>query len=84
MSNVNELREELRVMINDTATPVASRAAQITDDLSLRYADLFQNDPSVQPIGQMAAKIKASRATEGENGVMWAEVIHLVHQLLDS
>ena len=84
MSNLHDVAEELRNIIHDTSKPVEVRAAQITDDIAMRYGDLFATHPGLQAIGQMAGKIKASGATEGEDGVMWAEVIHQVHILLDS
>ncbi len=83
MSNLDELKQELRVIIGNTATPIEVRATHIVDDLSGRYADLFNTNPILRSIGQLATKIKTSKATEGENGVMWGEIIHEVHQLLD-
>jgi hypothetical protein len=84
MSNLNELKQELRVIIGNTVAPIEVRAMQIVNDLSARYADLFNTNPAIRSIGQLATKIVTSKATEGENGVMWGEVIHEVHQLLDS
>jgi|GEM_PF-2896826 len=84
MSDINELKRELQTIIADTGTPAAARAAQITDDIAGRYGDLAGSVPTFDEIVDMAGRIKASGATEGENGVMWAEVIRLVHNLLDS
>lgn len=83
MSNLNELHNELREIIHNTQSPIITRASQITDDLMVRYEDLFGEDDSLKSIGDIATRIKDSRATEGENGVMWSEVIHLVHGLLN-
>ena len=84
MSDVNQLIKELKDIIADTGTPILGRATQITDDLSQQYADLVDANPTFSQINDMAGKIKASGATEGENGVMWGEVIRLVHTLADS
>jgi len=84
MSDINELNKELQTIIADTGTPAAARAAQITDDIAVRYADLAESVPSFKEVVDMAVKIKTSGATEGENGVMWGEVIRLVHNMLNA
>ncbi len=84
MSNRNELIQELGVLIKETSTPIEVRAAKVVDDLLIRYADIYQNDPTFRSIGDMAIKIHTAKATEGENGVMWAEVIHLTHKMMES
>lgn len=83
MSDLNQLIKELDVMIAETGTPAKVHASQIVDDLLLRYADIYENDPTFRSIGDMAIRINTSNATQGEDGVMWAEVIHLVHTLGD-
>jgi len=84
MSDINELTKELQTIIGDTGTSVESRAVLITDDIANRYGDLVDSNPSFSQIVDMAAKIKASGATERENGVMWGEVVHLAHALANS
>ena len=84
MSDINELSKELQAIIANTGTPVAARAASITDDLANRYADLVNANPAFSQVVDMASKIKASGATERENGVMWGEVVHLVHGIANS
>ena len=84
MSDINQLKVELQTIIADTGTPAAARAAQITGDIAGRYGDLSGSDPNFDQINDMAGKIVASGATEGENGVMWGEVVRLVHNMLDA
>lgn len=84
MSDIKQLTEELRIIIANTGTPVLVRATQITDDLAKRYADFAKAHVLFSQIVIMAAKIKTSGATEGENGVMWGEVVRLVHHMLDA
>jgi len=84
MSDINQLKKELETIIADTGTPAAARAAQITDDVAGRYGDLAGSDSNFDQINDMAGKIVASNATEGENGVMWGEVVRLVHNMLDA
>jgi hypothetical protein len=84
MSDINQLKKELQAIIADTDTPAATRAAQITDDVAGRYGDLAGSDSNFDQISDMAGKIVASDATEGENGVMWGEVVRLVHNMLDA
>jgi len=84
MSDINELIKELEIIIGDTGSSVESRASMITDDIANRYADLVDSNPSFSQVVDMAAKIKVSGATERENGVMWGEVVHLVHAIANS
>jgi hypothetical protein len=84
MSDIKQLIEELRIIIASTGTPVVVRATQITDDLAGRYADFAIAHVLFSQIILMATKIKTSGATDGENGVMWGEVIRLVHHMLDA
>jgi len=84
MSDINQLKKELETIIADTGTPAAARAAQITDDIAGRYGDLAGSDPTFDQINDMAGKIVASNASEGESGVMWGEVVRLVHNMLDA
>ena len=81
MNDVKQLTRELEVIIGDTGTPSVVRAGSITDDIGARYAGLADSHPVFKEIVDMAGKIKASGATEGENGVMWGEIIRLVHNL---
>lgn len=83
MSDMSQLGKELRIIIANTATPIEVRACQIVDDVMVRYADLFDTDPNSQAIGDLATKIKTSKATEGENGIWWGEVIRVVHVVLN-
>jgi hypothetical protein len=84
MSDIKQLAEELRIIIANTGAPVVVRAIQITDDLAMRYADLIKLNPTFSQLFDMAEKIKSCGATEGENGVMWGEVVRLVHHILDA
>jgi len=84
MSDINQLKKELQAIIADTGTPAAARAAQITNDIAPRYADIAGSDPNFDQINDMAGQIVASGATERENGVAWGEVVRLVHNMLDS
>lgn len=83
MSDLSLLIKELTEMIADTGSPIEVRAGHIVDDLMIRYVDIYENDPTFKAIGDMAIKIKESRATNGTNGVAWGEVIHLVHKMRD-
>ena len=84
MSDINELKKELQVIIANTGTPVAARAAQITNDIAGRYGDLAGSEPNFDQINDMAGQIVASGATERDDGVAWGEVVRLVHNMLDS
>ena len=84
MSDINQLKRELQVIIADTGTSAAARAAQITNEIAPRYADLAGSDPLFDQINDMAGQIVASGATERENGVAWGEVVRLVHNMLDA
>jgi len=84
MSDINQLKKELQVIIADSGTPAAMRAAQITNDLATRFADIAGSDPTFDQIKDQAAQIVASGATERENGVAWGEVVRLVHNMLDA
>jgi len=84
MSDIKQLIKELEAIIADTGASVFVRASSITDDIAARYADLAEGYPLFSPIVDMAGKIKSSGATEGENGVMWSEVIRLVHTMADA
>ncbi|MES2631302.1 MAG: hypothetical protein V4611_05085 [Patescibacteria group bacterium] len=84
MSDRVQLIKELDNIIANTSVSTEVRSAKIVDDLLIRYADIYENDPTFHQIGDMAIKINSSRATQGEDGVWWGEVIHLVHRLGDS
>jgi hypothetical protein len=84
MSTIDEIKTELRNIIGETQTPPHARATLIVDDLMNRFGDDFDSNPMLQPIGDLANKIKDSGASEREDGVMWAEIIRLVHNVLDS
>lgn len=84
MSSLIELDKELRIIIANTSVPIEVRATNICEVLSMRYVDILEENLSFQAICDMATRIKTSKATEGENGVMWAEVVRLVHKMLDA
>ena len=84
MSDIKLLVKELKNIIANTGTPVVARAAQITDDIAMRYADLEESNISFAQVVAMAEKIKASGAIDWENGVMWGEVIRLVHSIANA
>jgi hypothetical protein len=84
MSDINQLKNELRTIIADTGTAPAARAAQITNDIAPNYEDLAGSNPNFDQIKDIAGQIVASGATEREDGVAWGEVVRLVHNLLDS
>lgn len=83
MSDLTQLIRELNDMVADSGTPAEVHASRIVDDLLIRYADIYQSDPTFRAIGDMAIKINSSRASEGEDGVMWSEVMHQVQILND-
>lgn len=70
-------------MVADSGTPAEVHASRIVDDLLVRYADIYDSDPTFRAIGDMAIRINTSQATEGEDGVMWSEVKHQVQILSD-
>lgn len=70
-------------MSADSGTPAEVHASKIVDDLLKRYADIYQSDPTFRAIGDLAIKINTSRATEGEDGVWWAEVERQIQVLGD-